>query len=897
MIPKRWIEAYLQFLLRYRAGVSAFVVLATLSFFFPLRNLKIHTDFFDFYPPEHPYIKMYQEFRRMFGSANVLTVILEVEQGNIYTPETLQKLDRITKHIVESRGVIPYQILSIAHPKVKSITTYADAIQVRPVYYPGVPKTQEDADRVKFAVYSTRGIRGLLVSLDDRSAAIHAGFWEEALDFHYLYDRLTDLQHLEEDANHHIYITGYPWLFTSIMRYVPDIGRVFVLTALSLGFLLWNYFRTWTGIWVPIFSGILSSVWGLGFASLVGFNVDPLVLVIPIFMTARALSHSVQSMDRYHEEYHRLGDKNAAIVESYSHLFAPAIASIITDGAGLLIIAGGLGTSLSLNGTICVTLLGWLATRMAPGRRRGFIAAGVVAAFAVLTVLAPELFPTALVPLIRKVAIFSSFWVISIFISVVTLHPIILSFIDPPGAQRVARSRARTLLHRAPIWLSAGAVLWLVVALEVWQLLRPEIWAGIAVLVAALVWRSEAIYGGITRGVVAMSAGGRRWVVVAATVVLAIVGWGYARTLRVGDMTPGAALLFPDHPYNVAYHKLNESFYGANQLIIIADTHVEDGMKHVEPLTIIEEFADHMETATGAGAAVTIIDIVKQLARLYHEGEPKWAFVPEDPKHIAELFYVFTQTGQGGDLDRFMDTSARYGSITTFFHGYSNKVITDAIAWAKTFAAMYGGPQVEFLFAGGLFGVLAAVNEAVESSYWINLGAIYFVITLCLYLTYASWLASVTLMVPVVLSQVVCEAIMVIFHIDLNVNSLPVAAAGAAVGVDYGIYHFSRMIDAFDEGRDVDDAVDYATLTTGKAIIFTATTMLAGTIFWWFAELKFQAEMGFLLALLMAFNTFGGLVVVPALVKILRPAFLLERRDQALARDRRPLAAVGSPGR
>jgi hypothetical protein len=89
---------------------------------------------------------------------------------------------------------------------------------------------------------------------------------------------------------------------------------------------------------------------------------------------------------------------------------------------------------------------------------------------------------------------------------------------------------------------------------------------------------------------------------------------------------------------------------------------------------------------------------------------------------------------------------------------------------------------------------------------------------------------------------------------------LPVAAAGAGVGVDYGIYHFSRMIDTYDEIGDIDAAVDYATATTGKAIIFTATTMIAGTIFWWFSELKFQAEMGFLLALLMLFNTFGGLV-------------------------------------
>ena len=140
---------------------------------------------------------------------------------------------------------------------------------------------------------------------------------------------------------------------------------------------------------MPIFSGILSSIWGLGIAAVLGFNLDPLVLVIPIFLTARALSHSVQSMDRYHEEYYRLQDKQQAIIVSYSHLFQPAMSGIVTDGIGLLIVA------------------------VAP------------------------------IPLIQKVAIFASFWIVSIFISVVTLHPIMLSYIDPPPQHAREPGRAK----------------------------------------------------------------------------------------------------------------------------------------------------------------------------------------------------------------------------------------------------------------------------------------------------------------------------------------------------------------------------------------------------------------------------------------------------------------------
>lgn len=795
MIPQKWIDAYLWFLLKYRHHVSIFVAIITLFFCYSLKDMRLNTDFFDFYPRQHPYIKIYNEFRRMFGSANVLQVIVKKKNGDIYNPDTLQKIDRVTKFIIETKGVVPYQILSIASPKMKSINSFRGAVQIREVYYPGVPRTQEDADRVRFAVYATKGIHGVYVAEDDTAALVTAGFWEEALDFNYMYERLEQLKQQENDANHEILITGFPYLFTSVMRYAPQVLLVFVLTFISLGILLYVYFRTWTGIWVPLFSGLLSSIWGLAFGTLLGFNLDPLVLVVPIFLTARALSHSVQSMDRYHEECYRLGDKHQAIVVSYGALFPPAMASIITDGLGILLVA------------------------VAP------------------------------IPLIQKVALFAAFWIVSIFISVVTLHPIILSYIDPPPPP-TGEEHNRL---------------------------------------------SERFYTAVTNGVIWASEGWRRWAVIVATLVLGIAAFITGRYLKVGDMTPGAALLFDDHPYNQAYEYLDHHFLGSNQLIAIADTKTPDQIKTRQPLELMEEFGEEMEQVEGAALSVSVVNIVKQLARLYHEGDPKWGFIPDNPKNIAQLFYTFTQSGSAGDLDRFIDPSYQFGTVVTLFRGHSNKLITNAIHQAKAFAAKAESPELSFRLAGGMFGILAAVNEKVEESYWTTLMLVFGVVAFCLYLTYGSLMATAILMVPVVFSQFLCEAVMVIFNIDLNVNSLPVAAAGAGVGVDYGIYHFSRILDCFDEGRDVDDAVDYATATTGKAIIFTASTMFAGTIFWFFSSLKFQAEMGVLLALLMTLNTYGGLVVVPALVKVIRPKFLIQRRDAARERLAREGIAIPEP--
>src|SRR5437867_3639717 len=275
-----------------------------------------------------------------------------------------------------------------------------------------------------------------------------------------------------------------------------------MLTVAALAFLLWNYFRTWTGIWVPMFSGLLSGIWALAFGPLLGLNLDPLVLVIPIFLTARALSHSVQSMDRYHEEYHRLGDKHAAIVESYSHLFPPAIASVLSDGIGILLVS-----------------------------------------------IAP-------IPLIQKVAVFSSFWIVSIIVSVVTLHPIILSVINPPGVHEARYPAWARWAGHALLVVAGGA--FALYALDISYRLLGTMKLAVMLGIAGVLYAfHQQIYEGITRATIAASAGWRRYALVVLTVVLYVACpfWGWR--LKVGDMTPGAALLFPEHPYNAAYAKLN----------------------------------------------------------------------------------------------------------------------------------------------------------------------------------------------------------------------------------------------------------------------------------------------------------------------------------------------------
>jgi hypothetical protein len=769
----RIIERYVGFILRHRLVVLLLVAGLTGLFGYHLSRLRIATDFISFYPPGHEYIQLYNQYRDMLGSANVLVIAVEVKDGDIYNWNTLDKIDRITREMLTIKGCNPTQLISVTHPKLKDIKVTSWGIAINPLLGPTISRDDFGLEKLKTAIYTNEGIRGFYVSPNDKTAAIYTGFWEEGVNPFDLYKRLKIIEQRETDANHRIHFTGYPALYSYIYHLAPQVYIILMITALVLALLLFYYFRTWQGVVFPCLSALLSAVWGLGFASLLGYSLDPLVMVVPLIITARAVSHSVQCMARYHEEYLRLNDKRRAIIKGYGELFAPATLSIATDAIGVLLIA------------------------------------------------------VATIPLMRHLGFYASFWILSIVVSVLTLSPMLLSFVDPPK---------RSVLEHE----SRGR-----------------------------------LYNAISMMLLKLSLGKARWAVLGITIAIMIAGGAYASRLKVGDTEAGAAILFPDHPYNQAFRFFNDHFVGATQMVIVAEGKEPGAVKNYETLKLLEEFQYYMEEHGGAGGSITFNNMIKTIYKMFHEGHPKWQILPRKPRDLGQVGYLIRNNAAPGEMDQYLDYGWNNATITCFYKNYSSQTITDAIDKARQFIAGNPSEKVNFRLAGGLVGILAAVNEEVAYSYWVSMIVVFSVVFVLCVLTFKSLKAGIILIIPLALSQVLIEVFMLIKGIDLNINSLPVAAIAVGIGIDYGIYLMSRIIEEYRNSGDYNAANRIALATTGKAIIFTATTLVAGVIFWVFLDLKFQAEMGLLLGLLMLLNMIAALVLIPTLIPILKPKFAL----------------------
>ena len=239
---------------------------------------------------------------------------------------------------------------------------------------------------------------------------------------------------------------------------------------------------------------------------------------------------------------------------------------------------------------------------------------------------------------------------------------------------------------------------------------------------------------------------------------------------------------------------------------------------------------------------------------------------------------MFESKSDPGDLDRWVDISYQHGNIICYFKDHKGDTVRGAINQAKQFLSSYPIPaeKVGFRLAGGIMGVTAARDEVVgkysDITLWIALGVIF----LCCAIPYRSILRGVILIASLITANFIALAYMAVTKMGMTINVLPVAAMGAGLGVDYGIYMLSRIGDELKHTTDIKVAIQRALATTGRAVVITGLTVIVGIIFWYFSAIRFQAEMGFLLAFLLFINMFGALFLVPALTYLIRPGFLLK---------------------
>ncbi len=350
----------------------------------------------------------------------------------------------------------------------------------------------------------------------------------------------------------------------------------------------------------------------------------------------------------------------------------------------------------------------------------------------------------------------------------------------------------------------------------------------------------------------------------ALTTILTVVGTIEARKLQIGDIGVGFPELRQSSRLNKDTKQIADSYeIGTDVLTIIAEAqNLKEGCLDYPLMNTLERLEYYMRGVDGVQSVISAPTIGKVVVAAQNEGSPRWGA-------IGRSYEALRQGGRAYDPEYGINTEACQAiQVMVFLKDHKGATLHHVVAEAKKFIAAEDKNKnhVELKLAGGNAGVMAATNEAVEEAEITMLMAIFGAITVLCLITFRSWRAAVCIIVPLILVSVLCNALMPALGIGLKVATLPVIALGVGVGVDYGIYLFERIQHQMEHlGQDLRTAFYEAMCQRGTAAVFTAITMSIGVGTWAFSTLKYQSDMGLLLAFMFLVNVLGAIFFLPAL--------------------------------
>ncbi len=765
-------RSYIEWLLTHARLVAIGIIVLTAFWASQLPALRVEIDPDANLPQGHPYIRALRSLETKFGEKNLLVIGLFPADGRVFTPRFLTKLQRITNRVRDLPGVVHSSYLAIASPIAKSIEGQGDTLLVRPLL-DHAPTSDADAEEARRRTYLNPFYRGIIVSSDGTATAIIVNFrlTREMPGYPEIQSRVAHLLAEENDGTFTVHFGGPIAILAAMAKVTERTVYLFPLAMLIIAAIHYEAFRTIQGMILPLVTALLAVIWALGFMGYAGIPMNAWTASVPLMVVTVAAGHSAQMLKRYYEEYARLRDRGAAVVESTRCIGVVMMAAGVTAGSGFAALAllgiptlaqFGLGVACGIFAAVILEMSFMLALRV--------------------------VWPTGTAthgegPL--------SEW---------------LGYLIRPLAAAVAATPGRAALGFLVI--AAAAILgypWLTTDID-----GKTYWSG----------RTE-----------------------------------IGRDLRV----------FERH------------FPSTTTLTILLEG-PPGSMQTPEAITVMTGLQKAMAEDPDVGRTSSVADVVR---RTYEVFAPEDAAngLPLDRELIAQLFLL----ANSPTFERYVDRSYSRAVVLGFLDRDDSALTRRVMTRLQDHVHRNPSPNIRVLLAGGVGPTVLALNEHTVKGKILNIGVVFAAIFAIASVLLRTPIGGAYVTAPLAMALIVNLGLFSWSRVAFDLTGASIAAIGVSIGADYAIYALYRLREEYQRSGSIDQAFQVMMDTTGRAVLFVALAISAGFSVYLISDFYAFHVLGVFVPLTMLTSSLTALTLLPALVLLLRPRFIVGPPNAARA--------------
>lgn len=350
-----------------------------------------------------------------------------------------------------------------------------------------------------------------------------------------------------------------------------------------------------------------------------------------------------------------------------------------------------------------------------------------------------------------------------------------------------------------------------------------------------------------------------RAAIVVSLVLVGIGAW-YSQGLKIGDLDKGAPELRADSRYNQDNNYITDHFYTSTDLMTVFVGMPKGMCETYKAIDLTDRLGWRLQNTQGVKSVGSPATRAKLKRYLGNEGNLKLMAMPRDERVLARAINFFNPR---------VNTACDQQQLNLELNDHRQETLQRVVSVVREFAATNDDAEIWFRLGDGNAAYEAATNEVIERAQYEILAYVYGIVALMILMMFRSVKAVICILLPLLLTSLLCQGLMAVLGIGVKVATLPVIALGVGIGVDYGIYIYSRMHSYLEMGHPLRIAYLEALKTTGKAVSFTGMTLAIGVATWILSPIKFQADMGILLTFMFLLNMVGALTLLPALTHFL----------------------------
>jgi predicted RND superfamily exporter protein len=854
------------------AIISAFLLYGI----FNLTVFDMSTD--SFLEEENPAQIALDEFRRQFGGDDSVFIIYSPQDGDVFSRQSLAAVQQLTDNLVNWEDLdrneypeIPLEelshirrIQSLANVKVQE--SIGDTLRSDRLIPKKLPTSETELQKIKVkalsqqdyvgAFYSENGEYGAIlvqtdfgtipiegyesvvdiagIELDDGFANFDLTFDSNAVvqdvEFqvtdllaYFSFDEALTGVYQKYQNELSFYTVGTPSMLGQMQGVLNQMAVLGVLMVLIFSLLLWVLFRSGSALVWPMVTIALSVAWCWGITVWMGITVSTMIGVTVLLIFAVGIADCVHVMSAYFS-FRRDGQEHyVALSQAYEKVGLALLLTTLTTSAGVSVLA---------------------TSSLEPLK--------VFAVMSALGVILALFFTIVLLPILLDL------W-----------HPAAAeskekpSLADRLGAKwssiksikKLVVGACAVLVVFASLGLMLGAFINFVIALTYWIInSQREILAQVPVIVQ----RSPKL-------------------------ILGIFGLGFIVCIygatKIQIDTNIAEMFKADHPFTAAVEVVDQNMSGAQNMEIMIDTGVTDGMLDSKLLTAVDNLQARVESRYPEiiGRTNSLANIVKDINQIMNEDDPEFYRIPDSTQAISQLLFMFNSANPEDRRNLVSDDYSRsHISITVRNLGsYEYKELFDDVSLdvQETFSDIEKDfPNLDVNLTGSM-ATLMVVADEIATSQFNSFALALLIVSLIMIIALGSLGGGIMGMVPNAIPAFLAFGLMGLFGVPLDVDSLLIAPLILGIAVDDTIHFMTHYRVELSKTRSIAEALDSAIKEVGQAVMFTTMVIGLGFAVLSFSDYLGMAKVGFFGSMAIFVALLCDLFLIPAMIIIFKPRF------------------------